>query len=60
MAELAEQTAKLALNDKAPAKAGKAKKGSGAPAPQIERPEFIEHRNRIFEELYQIQQDKVA
>ncbi|KAJ2820167.1 hypothetical protein IWW50_005165, partial [Coemansia erecta] len=60
MAALAEQAAKLVLNDNAAVKGGKAKKGGEAPAPQMERPEFIEHRNRIFDELYQKQQEEIA
>ncbi|KAJ2155877.1 threonyl-tRNA synthetase [Coemansia sp. RSA 552] len=68
MAALEAQTASLSLQDTAPAEAagnakGKGKKGKGggnAPALQAERPEFIEHRNRIFDELYAKQQEEIA
>ncbi|PIA15012.1 cytoplasmic threonine-tRNA ligase Trs1 [Coemansia reversa NRRL 1564] len=62
MSQLAEQTAALSLNDKDKGDKSKKTKGSGnAPlAPQLERPEFIEHRNRIFDELYQKQQQEIA
>ncbi|KAJ2080181.1 threonyl-tRNA synthetase [Coemansia sp. RSA 988] len=61
MSQLVEQAASLSLNDKGKADKPKKTKGSdGAPAPQIERPEFIEHRNRIFDELYQKQQQEIA
>ncbi|KAJ2610075.1 threonyl-tRNA synthetase [Coemansia sp. RSA 1365] len=62
MSQLAEQTAALSLNDKNKGDKPKKTKGSGnaPPAPQLERPEFIEHRNRIFDELYQKQQQEIA
>ncbi|KAJ1872803.1 threonyl-tRNA synthetase [Coemansia sp. RSA 990] len=59
MADIVERAAKLSLNDQKPAKGNK--KGSdAAPAPSMERPEFIEHRNRIFDELFQKQQEEIA
>ncbi|KAJ1732818.1 threonyl-tRNA synthetase, partial [Coemansia biformis] len=63
MSGLVAQTAALSLSDAAPgpAAADKPKKAKGAaPAPQVERPEFIEHRNRIFDELFQKQQQEIA
>ncbi|KAJ2841869.1 threonyl-tRNA synthetase, partial [Coemansia brasiliensis] len=59
MAAIAEQAAKLSLNDQKPAKGNK-KDSSAALVPQMERPEFIEHRNRIFDELFQKQQEEIA
>ncbi|KAI9505467.1 threonyl-tRNA synthetase [Coemansia sp. RSA 1358] len=50
MSELEAQAAKLSLNDAAPA----------AKPKKTERPEFIEHRNRIFDELYKKQQEEIA
>ncbi|KAJ2793201.1 hypothetical protein H4R21_005989, partial [Coemansia helicoidea] len=58
MSQLAAQTAALSLSDAAPAKPKKTK--GAAPAPLAERPEFIEHRNRIFDELYEKQQQEIA
>ncbi|KAI8320317.1 YIL078Wp-like protein [Martensiomyces pterosporus] len=64
MADIAAQTAELSLNDNKPAKADKPKKAKGgdaaAAASLTDRPEFIEHRNRIFDELYKKQQEEVA
>ncbi|KAJ2227130.1 threonyl-tRNA synthetase, partial [Coemansia sp. RSA 485] len=66
-AELEAQTANISLNENSapapsPAKASKPKKGKGgdAAAPQVDRPEFIEHRNRIFDELFQKQKEEIA
>ncbi|KAJ2777630.1 threonyl-tRNA synthetase [Coemansia interrupta] len=64
MSELEAQTANISLGDKAapPAKAAKPKKNKGAEAaaPLADRPEFIEHRNRIFDELFQKQKEEIA
>ncbi|KAJ2722449.1 hypothetical protein GGI07_003284 [Coemansia sp. Benny D115] len=69
MSELEAQTAKLSVNEAAapaaaapaPAKPAKAKKAKGGDAtPQVDRPEFIEHRNRIFDELFQKQKEEIA
>ncbi|KAJ1942346.1 hypothetical protein EC988_006517, partial [Linderina pennispora] len=59
MSDLAQKTADMSINDKQ-AKQAKKPKAGNAPAPQIDRPEFIEHRNRIFDELYAKQQQEVA
>ncbi|KAJ2471050.1 threonyl-tRNA synthetase [Coemansia sp. RSA 2322] len=55
MSELEAQAASLSLNETKPKKT----KGCAAAA-QADRPEFIEHRNRIFDELFQKQQEAIA
>ncbi|KAJ1962086.1 threonyl-tRNA synthetase [Dipsacomyces acuminosporus] len=62
MADIEAKTAKLSLNDSKPVKAEKPKKtkGGDAAASLTEPPEFIEHRNRIFDELYKKQQEEIA
>ncbi|KAJ1943607.1 threonyl-tRNA synthetase, partial [Kickxella alabastrina] len=70
MSSLEDKTAKIALNDTdatpapapAPTKVSKPKKAKpgNAATPQADRPEFIEHRNRIFDELFQKQKDEIA
>ncbi|KAJ1723955.1 threonyl-tRNA synthetase [Coemansia erecta] len=64
MSELEAQTANISLEEKAapPAKMAKPKKNKGgdAAAPLADRPEFIEHRNRIFDELFQKQKEEIA
>ncbi|KAJ2401684.1 threonyl-tRNA synthetase [Coemansia sp. RSA 2559] len=65
MSELEAQTAKLSVSDAKPAaKVAKPKKVKGSVGPAAaslsEPPEFIEHRNRIFDELYKKQQEENA
>ncbi|KAJ2780927.1 threonyl-tRNA synthetase [Coemansia javaensis] len=55
MPELEAQAAALSLSDATPAKPKAAKVTSLA-----EPPAFVEHRNRIFDELYQKQQEEAA
>ncbi|KAJ1648419.1 threonyl-tRNA synthetase [Coemansia asiatica] len=63
-AELEAQTANITINEPAaPVNASsksKKSKGSETAAPQVDRPEFIEHRNRIFDELFQKQKEEIA
>ncbi|KAJ2492845.1 hypothetical protein GGI11_009052, partial [Coemansia sp. RSA 2049] len=65
MSELVDKAARLSVNDIAPKPTRKPKKanegGSGTSAASLtEPPAYIKHRNDIFEELYQKQQEEIA
>ncbi|KAJ2018462.1 threonyl-tRNA synthetase [Coemansia sp. S16] len=62
MSEIEAQVANLSLKETKPkeAKPKKAKGGEAATSSLAEPPAFIEHRNRIFDELFQKQKEEIA
>lgn len=59
MVELESKIAELSVKDAPKQKKG-SKNAGRAGAPPKEDPKFIEHRNRIFDELYKKQQEEIA